>query len=107
MFFQSAVLSDTKEKEVRKEGSFSDRVQGTGRAVASGGGGQGGKFPPPDFGRSINPISTRGSRLCSPHYYVPSRIFRPCDGPDRDGGRSENLVWRIVMRRAGAAAAIF
>ena len=25
---------------------------------------------PPDFGRSVNPISTRGVRLCPPHYYV-------------------------------------
>ena len=26
---------------------------------------------PPNFKRSINPISTRGGRLCSPHYYLP------------------------------------
>ena len=30
---------------------------------------------PPDFGRSVNPISTRGDRLCPP------QIFRPSDGP--------------------------
>ena len=23
----------------------------------------------PDFGRSVNPISTRGDRLCTPNYY--------------------------------------
>ena len=23
----------------------------------------------PDFGRSVNPISTRGDRLCPPNYY--------------------------------------
>jgi hypothetical protein len=34
-------------------------------------------------GRPVNPISIRGDTLCSPHYYVPSRIFRPCDGPGR------------------------
>ena len=33
------------------------------------------------FGRSVNPISTSGSRLCPPQYYEPPRIFRPCDGP--------------------------
>ena len=26
---------------------------------------------PPNFKRSVNPISTRGGRLCSPHYYLP------------------------------------
>ena len=37
----------------------------------------------PDFGRSVNPISTRGDRLCPPNYYWHPRIFRPSDGPDR------------------------
>ena len=31
-------------------------------------GGQGGMYPPPLFGRSVQ-------------YYVPPQIFRPCDGP--------------------------
>ena len=35
----------------------------------------------PDFGRSVNPISTRGDRLCPPNYYWHTRIFRPSDGP--------------------------
>ena len=35
----------------------------------------------PDFGRSDNPISTRGDRLCPPNYYWHTRIFRPSDGP--------------------------
>ena len=37
----------------------------------------------PDFGRSVNPISTRGGdRLCPPNYYWHTRIFRPSDdGP--------------------------
>ena len=35
----------------------------------------------PDFGRSVNPISTRGERLCQPNYYWHTRIFRPSDGP--------------------------
>ena len=33
-------------------------------------------------GRSDNPISTRGDRLCPPDYYWHHRIFRPSDGPD-------------------------
>ena len=33
---------------------------------------QGGHLPrPPIFGRSVTPISTRGGRLCPPHYYMP------------------------------------
>ena len=35
----------------------------------------------PDFGRSVNPISTRRGRLCPPHYYWQPRIFRPSYGP--------------------------
>ena len=43
-----------------------------------GSGGQGGRAPPPpDFGRLVNPISTRGGRLCPPHFYLPPQIFRP------------------------------
>ena len=34
----------------------------SGRGVAPGG-------APPDFGRSVNPISTRGDRLCPPNHY--------------------------------------
>ena len=44
-------------------------------------GGAGGAMAPPDFGRSVNPISTRGDRLCPPNYYWHPRIFRPSDGP--------------------------
>ena len=36
----------------------------------------------PDFGRSVNPISTRGDKLCPPNYYWHTRIFRPSDVPD-------------------------
>ena len=44
---------------------------------------RGGACPPPDFGRFVNPISTRGGRLCPSHYYLPPppRIFRPSYGP--------------------------
>ena len=46
-------------------------------------GGAGGAMAPPDFGRSVNPISTKGGRLCPPNntYWHP-RIFRPFDGPE-------------------------
>ena len=37
-----------------------------------------GAAAPPDFGRSVNPISTRGGWLCPPQYYLPPRIFNPC-----------------------------
>jgi hypothetical protein len=40
--------------------------------------GQGGAAAPPDFGRSVNPISTKGGWLCPPQYYLPPRIFDPC-----------------------------
>ena len=40
-----------------------------------------GWWQPPDFGRSVNTISTRGDRLCPPNYYWHLRIFIPCDGP--------------------------
>ena len=36
---------------------------------------------PSDFGRSVNPISNRGDRLCPPNYYWHTRNFRPSDGP--------------------------
>ena len=36
----------------------------------------------PDFGRSVNAISTRGYRLCPPNYYWHTQIFRPSDGPE-------------------------
>ena len=38
----------------------------------------------PDFGRSVNPISNRGDRLCPPNYYWHTQIFRPSDGPDNN-----------------------
>ena len=34
----------------------------------------------PDFGRLVNPISTRGDGLFLPNYYWHPRIFRPSDG---------------------------
>ena len=34
-------------------------------------GGAGGAMATPDFGRSVNPILTRGDRLCPPQYYEP------------------------------------
>ena len=41
-------------------------------------GGQGGGG---DFDRTANSISTRGDRLCPPHYFLPSRNSRPSYGP--------------------------
>ena len=31
----------------------------------------------PDFGRSVNSISTKGNRLCPPNYYWHTQIFGP------------------------------
>ena len=45
-------------------------------------GGAGGAMAPSDFGRSVNPISTKGDRLCPPNYYWHTRTFRPSDGPE-------------------------
>ena len=49
------------------------RTVGTGRT--------GGAIPP-DFGRSVNPIQTKGGGiLCPPYYWLPTQIFRPSYGP--------------------------
>ena len=46
------------------------------RAVVSGG--AGGTLAPPEFGSSVNPIPTKGGRLCPPHYcYSHHSIIRP------------------------------
>ena len=45
----------------------------------------------PDFGRSVNPISIRGDRLCPPNYYWHTQIFRPSDGPGHAGKKTSNL----------------
>ena len=48
---------------------------------------------PPVLGRTINPISTQGGRLCPPQYYKPPQIFRPCDGPALKGKqRNDNHI---------------
>ena len=40
-----------------------------------------GAATPSDFGRSVNPVQIREGRLCPPHYFLSSRIFRPSYGP--------------------------
>ena len=47
----------------------------------------------PDFGRSVNPISTRGDRLSPPNYYWHTRIFRPSDGPEYTAQEHTNKQW--------------
>ena len=42
-------------------------------------GGAGGAMAPPDFGRSVHPISTRGGRFCPSNYNciaIPNLIFK-------------------------------
>ena len=38
-------------------------------------GGAGGARAPPSFGISVNPIRTKGGRLCSTYYYWPPQTF--------------------------------
>ena len=53
---------------------------------------------PPDFGRSVNPISTRGDRLCPSNYYWPSRIFKPSDGSALEVGTWMHLAKNKVTK---------
>ena len=46
----------------------------------------------PNFGRSVNPISIRGERLCPPNYYWHTRIFRLSDSP------AQPLLRHLVLR---------
>ena len=46
----------------------------------------------PDFGRSVDPISTRGDRLSPPYYYWHNRIFRPSDGPELWSSSEERFL---------------
>ena len=43
--------------------------------------GAGDAMAPLYFGRSVDPISTRGDKLCPPNYYWHPLIFRPSNGP--------------------------
>ena len=47
----------------------------------------------PDVGRLVNPISTRGDRLCPPYYYWHTRIFRPSDGPAGQEGPQPHFLY--------------
>ena len=55
-----------------------------------------GPCPPPDFGKSVNPISTREDRLFQPQYYLTPLIFRPSYGPSplpSLGSPLHNYIW--------------
>ena len=41
--------------------------------------------PPPVFGQTVNPISTRGDRLCPPQYYEPHGFSDLATGLDMIG----------------------
>ena len=59
---------------------------------AGGIGGHGGTFfPPPDFGRSINPVLTRGNRLSPPHYNLPPSDFRPSASSGIDKSHKKSI----------------
>ena len=60
-------------------------------------GGARGAMAYPDFGRSVNPISSRGDRLCPPNYYWHTQIFKPSDSPERPQvGLQSNLVMVVA-----------
>ena len=67
----------------------------------------GGAMAHPDFGRPLNPISTRGDtgdRLFPSNYYWHSRIFRPCDAPEPVGADyAHNITTRKVGKSLGAS----
>ena len=48
--------------------------------------GGGGARAPPKFGILVNPIRTKGGRLCPPYYYWPPHLFGRC-------GASELIVY--------------
>ena len=48
------------------------------------------------FGRSVNPISTRGERLCPPYYDWRPRIFRRSDGPVH---MTPNIIGSIICTK--------
>ena len=47
---------------------------------------------PRHTGRSVNPISTRGNRLCPLNYYWHTKIFRPSDGPGMTSVRFNSFM---------------
>ena len=60
-----------------------------------GGGIWGGFSPSPVFGRTVNPISTRGQIMPTTVLRAP-RIFRPCDGPVLSGMPEYTGTWGFV-----------
>ena len=57
----------------------------------------------PDFGRSVNPISTRGSRLCPPHYYLPTQLYVASYAPAYRGnsGRNDQVKYNHLSNKKG------
>ena len=66
-------------------------------------GGAGGVMVPPDFGRSVNPNSTKLHQII-----LAPRIFRPSDGPgavgklQKSGGHYLVFFFSISVKSAGA-----
>ena len=62
-----------------------------------------GRVAPPDFIRSVNPISTRrrrgGDRLCPPNNTGTPRIFRPSYCPSLPIGVFSNIFLKFVQFR--------
>ena len=66
------------------------------RPVASGG--AGGARALPLFGRSVNPISSRGGTFSPPSITCPPQIFRPCDGPEIHSTKFSCSVKKEIKR---------
>ena len=62
---------------IKNHGHFSDQTTDDRPAVPEG---TGGAMAPPDFGRYVNPISTRGADYAHQSQWRP-QIFRPSYGP--------------------------
>ena len=71
----------------------------TGRQELGVPGVPGGSMAHPDFGKSVNPISTRGCRLCTPQYYLAPQDFqtllRPWDILMVEG--HSRLAWVFLL----------
>ena len=89
----------------RNELLSSDRISETGfsqflpqvRAVGIVGAGETLTPPPPNFGRSVNPISTRGRQIRPSTFKThPPQIFRPSYGPEL--GVGSKAIITIIMR---------
>ena len=88
-------LSDSS-KEITKSfgGTHKEFLLSRARPIVPGGSGD--AMAPPDFGRSINPISTRGADYAQHIITGTPRIFRPSYGPEAtESTQCENVYLKV------------